>query len=889
MPETIGHYTILEKLGSGGMGAVFRAHDARLGRDVALKLLPDENFADRTARERLVREARLASTLNHPNICTVFEVGEANGQTFLAMELIPGRPLSELIPHDGLPVETLLRYGTEVAAALEHAHEKGVVHRDLKSGNVVVTEDGRAKVLDFGLARRTVAESGDEALTQEPTLTDSGIIAGTPPYLAPEVLRGGRANEQSDIWALGVLLYEMATGVVPFRGRTAHELSAAILKDPVPPLPARVPAGLRTVVGRCLEKEPARRFRRAGEVRAALEAIQGGLGAHRAEQGQGGERRSRWGVRVVVAALLLGLAAAGAWLVVRQPWRAREMRQRQLTSNPADHPVGWASISPDGKTLAVVEWSGAPGLSLRAIDSGESHSLALPPGVSLRGGLFPVVDWYPDGSTLLLSGLDSSGVPHEWAIPILGGRARVLVDHGNLATISPDGSHLAFVRGGEPGYDIWVSGTNGESPRLVVASDSTGITPAWAVWAPGGKRLAYLRALRGAQGNEIWIETCDLQGHRRRAFTATPEQRLHPYGVPSWLPDGRVVFGLSDPPPSQGNFNLWALHVDPGSGAPSGKLRRITQWQRVSLVELGGASRDGRRLAVGVISYQSDCYVGRVAGGDSMLQGVSRLSLDNRFDMSPTWMPGGDAIVFASDRSGTYDIYKQRIDATEAEPVASGPGAQDLPSVSPDGAWILYIDRESGAAPAGTKNARLMRAPAGGGPPVEVFEVQPAATFACPTLPATRCVLSEFDGGQTVFTAFDPILGKGRELARVAGAAPRPWGLAPDGESIALVDPQDSLSRIQVCSFRGGATRGVTFRPGISIADLGWTADGRGWIVVGYEARAWRLLRVDERGNVAAMIPPQQWMYSAAMSRDGRHVVYTSNTVDGNAWLLEDF
>jgi len=257
--------------------------------------------------------------------------------------------------------------------------------------------------------------------------------------------------------------------------------------------------------------------------------------------------------------------------------------------------------------------------------------------------------------------------------------------------------------------------------------------------------------------------------------------------------------------------------------------------------------------------------------------------------LNPNWLPGGDAIVFSSDRSGTEDVFKQGLDATEAEPVATGPGVQDVPSASPDGAWILYIDRESGATPAGTRSARLMRSPITGGPPEEVFDVQPGASFACARPPATRCVLSEFDHGETVFAAFDPILGRGKELIRIPGAGPRPWDLSPDGESIAFVDPQDSLARIQVRSLRGGATRDVAIHRETAVEDLSWTADGRGWIAVCYEARVWQLLRVDEKGNTAALIPPQQWMYSAAMSPDGHHIVYTSNTVDGNFWLLEDF
>ena len=884
MPETIAHYTILEKLGSGGMGAVFRARDTQLGRDVALKLLPVELFADPEARARLVREARLASSLNHPNVCTIHEVGEADGQTYLAMELVRGRPLREIIPRDGMPLQSLLHYGAQIADALEHAHAQGVVHRDLKASNVVITEDGRAKVLDFGLARRA-GVAGDANPAEAQTLTQSGAIAGTPPYLSPEVLRGGAADVRSDIWSLGILLYEMASGGLPFRGRTGPELSAAILRDSAPPLPTRVPPGLRGVIGRCLEKESARRFRNAGEVRAALEALQSDLRAPEPVKNGGG---TRWAPRVAVLLVIL-LAGIGTWLALKQPWRTRELKQRQLTSNPGENPVAAAAISPDGKTLAVIDDTG---LSLRSVDSGESHPVELPnSGFSRRAQLFPVIDWFPDGSQLLLSDVSSDGTPREWAIPVAGGRARVLIDDGNLATISRDGRHIAYVRPGVGGgNDIWCAGPNGENPRRIVASDASEAITTWAAWSPDGRRLAYTRVAAGPQGYDVWIETCDLQGHRRRAFTSGPGQRVHSLAIPGWLPDGRMVFGLTDPPPNQGDFNLWSLAVDSRSGAPSGKPRRITQWQGLSVAMPCGVSRDGKRLGVAVISYQADCYVGRVAGGDSTLQGVRRLTLDNRFDWQPGWLPDNSAIVFSSNRNGSADIFRQRLDSAEAEPVVTGPGDQEVPSVSPDGAWTLYLDHVAGSSPTDPRSTRLMRVPIAGGPPIKVFDVQAAASYACAPPPASLCVLSEIEHGQTVFTEFDPVKGRGRELARIPGAQPRPWGLSPDGSTIAMIDPQDSIPRILTLQLHGGARREMKVDRKMEIAHVSWAANGRGWIVVGLEKGAgWQLLSVDFKGRSRALIRPQQWMYSAAASPDGRWIAFTSNTVDGNIWLLEDF
>ncbi len=261
------------------MGEVYRAHDPRLEREVALKVLPAETLSDDRARARLLREARMASKLNHPNVCTIYEVGEAEGQAYIAMELVSGEALSERLSSERMGVEEALRLGHQMADALAHAHDNGVVHRDFKSGNVVITPEGRAKVLDFGLAGRVSDTELTEATTYSvDSLELSGKIVGTLAYMAPEQLKGEPADACSDIWALGIVLYEMASGVRPFKGKTGFELSSAIFSATPEPLPAgpggMLPTQLQMVIDRCLEKDPARRYQSAGEVRAALETAQ---------------------------------------------------------------------------------------------------------------------------------------------------------------------------------------------------------------------------------------------------------------------------------------------------------------------------------------------------------------------------------------------------------------------------------------------------------------------------------------------------------------------------------------------------------------------------------------------------------------------------------------
>jgi serine/threonine-protein kinase len=270
--KRLGHYQVLEQIGAGGMGEVYRARDTRLHRDVALKVLPPSNVADPAARARLLNEARSAAALNHPHICTVHEVGEDAGCVFVAMELVLGKPLSALVDDGPLPVASIVRLGVQVADALDHAHQQGIIHRDLKPANIMAVPGGRAKVLDFGLARLSAKEISDATQSQL-ALTEAGAVVGTLGYLPPEVLRSHPADARSDIWALGITLYEMATGHQPFRGSSGFEITSAILRDVPPPLPAGLPPGLEMVIQRCLEKDPAQRYQSAAEVRAALEMI----------------------------------------------------------------------------------------------------------------------------------------------------------------------------------------------------------------------------------------------------------------------------------------------------------------------------------------------------------------------------------------------------------------------------------------------------------------------------------------------------------------------------------------------------------------------------------------------------------------------------------------
>ncbi len=371
---------------------MYRAEDTALGRTVALKFLSSQIVQDPKRVERFRDEARTASSLNHPNICTIYEVGEEQGEVFIAMEYVEGRPLSEFLRDGGMAVETVLRYGRQICAALEHAHDRGIVHRDLKPGNIVVTPVGTAKILDFGLAKRTDPEELHRKTTEEVATDTSVGLTGTLPYMSPEQLEGRETGARSDIWSLGVMLYEMAAGRRPFRGENLYRLCTAIVQEPTPPLPEHVSPGLTAVIKRCLEKEPSQRYQRASELRAALEALETSGVA-----GGGSSERAKllpwkamlWGAVGLAVVLFAGVSIGTAW---RNSKRARSSTTSAISI-------------PERVQIAVLPASGGTGPEESAFNDGlvetltsrltaltEKHPLAVIPASEVRARKVTTVD-----------------------------------------------------------------------------------------------------------------------------------------------------------------------------------------------------------------------------------------------------------------------------------------------------------------------------------------------------------------------------------------------------------------------------------------------------------------------------------------------------------------
>ena len=584
--RTVSHYRVLDIIGGGGMGVVYRAEDLKLGRAVALKFLPEELATDSPTLQRFEREAKTASSLNHPNICTIYEIEEYESQPFIVMELLEGETLRDrMAASDGAPpLEELLDIALQVSDGLQAAHERGIIHRDIKPANVFLTNKGICKILDFGLAKLmegepaastaielssraervqrggtsevegpavlSPREKADPSTPRPPgregaageerghsarddgikvgdaTLTRTGAAMGTAGYMSPEQVRGEKLDARTDLFSFGLVLYEMATGQRAFTGETAEIVRDTILYQPQVPvrdLNSKLPPALETIINKALEKDRERRYQSAAEVRDDLKEL------HGAEAAVQKPRRARVvlfsGVALAIALIALGLGRR--WFEGQPSAPAKKLSERQLTHNPSENRLIHAAISPDGKYLAYTD---TQGLHLSVIETGEVHDVPLPE--DLRTHLWDVT-WFPDGEKLLFTANSDTEGFMIWAISVLGGAPRKLRSHTwPEPVVSPQGSLIAFLS--EHEHEIWVMGANGENPHRVLTGKNDSY-PALA-WSPTGQRIAYIRRAGSQAGGNI--ETVSLDGGPPSVVISDPQ--LANKDVPGllWAGDG---------------------------------------------------------------------------------------------------------------------------------------------------------------------------------------------------------------------------------------------------------------------------------------------------------------------------------------------------------------
>ncbi len=656
----LGPYEILSPLGAGAMGEVYRARDTRLEREVAIKLVSDALSGSPENLARFEREARMLAALNHPNIAQIYGLEESDGVRFLSLELVEGDSLDTRLADGPLPVAEALELAGQIAGALHAAHEKDVVHRDLKPSNVRVTPDGRAKLLDFGLAKPMAdSTAGSAVVTSPASMTAAGTILGTPAYMSPEQARGRIVDKRTDIWSYGCLVYEMLTGRRAFGGETVADCLAAIVHDEPDwkRLPRATPAPVRELLRRCLEKDPEQRL---GDAKHAQVEIQKALRPARRAR----SRRTRGGTSAVTRLTQLTLG-------------------RGLEESPV--------FSPDGGEIAyAADLGGVRKIFVRHVGGGA--------GTPLTSGPFDDIQpsWSPDGRTVVFA---RARVAHRklepgvvfgaywdgdvWAVDRTSGRETRLLDDAYNPSFSPDGRSIAVDAPWAGQRRIWVVDPQGHNPKQLTSDVSEAIDHVRPRWSPDGRRIVF----QNRESTKFDVRIVDLDTQKLRWVTNDLFQDLQPV----WSPSGRYVYFASY---RSGGLNLWRIAVTSG-GKPRGAPRQMTTGAGQDLEpEL---SPDGARLAFAIRRQNADLWMLPVDPATGRPTGPPREAIaTNREDSRGAWSPDGRSIAFNSDRGGEMNIWVHDRQDGSSRRLTSGPGGDYQANWSPDGKTIAFFSSRAG-------------------------------------------------------------------------------------------------------------------------------------------------------------------------------------------------